>query len=157
MLNVITLTCGPLEGDDWVLEGHISEAEFLLTELEYTISQIQVQIGDLDAKAPDAIRANGRTPAEILKEMLRRERAFQNQYARLLHVSAPATVADEDSAETTLAHERARTIQMLRDAGEWSVPLLDVVRQHAAHDRQWTTALAEGRLARVRSATRSRD
>jgi hypothetical protein len=143
-----------------VLEGHISEAEFLLTELEYTISQIRVQLADLDVAARAAIRPDGRTPAEILTEMLRSERAFQSQYARLRHASAPAPIANEESTdestETTLARERARTIEMLRGAKEWPAPLLDAVRQQAAHDRQSTTALAECRLAHERSGSRSR-
>ncbi|MGH2443929.1 MAG: hypothetical protein ACRDFX_12310, partial [Chloroflexota bacterium] len=66
----------------------ISEADFLLTELRYTLGQIHVQVLDLD---PDARRAKhgDESVDSILAEMLSSERGYQRIYAGLLETEIP--------------------------------------------------------------------
>lgn len=121
-----------------------SEADFLLTELRYTLGQLHVQLGDLGSGVRPAAAATGRSADQIVAELTREESTYQAQYARLLGVSLPpesgAPAADPEAA---FVAQRERTLRLLEQAGDtWPPELIDAVKQHVAHDRSLTTEIA---------------
>lgn len=147
----------------------ISEATFLLTELRYTLGQIHVQIGDLDAEARRSAMCGDRSVESILQDMMTSEDRYQEQYAKFLGVDtsklhAPDQIVplplNEDISELPqeqddFEHNRAQTIALLESAGDnWPDELLALVRQHVAEDRRHTTDLAECRMRYFESDTR---
>jgi hypothetical protein len=125
-------------------ENLISEPDFLMTELRYTLGQLTVQLGgvgsDVQADAPE-VRDEIRP---VLKRMLENEKSYQDQYARLLGISRPAAGAGTG----TFTQLREQTIAMLKRAGEnWPPELLACVKQQVAGDREATTQIAEARRA----------
>lgn len=151
------------------VDGTISQAEFLLTELKYTLGQIHVQIGDLDAETRRSAMCEGRTVDGILQEMMKSEDHYLEEYASLLGVDSrefnaaeqdiPLPLnADVDEAtddQNDFEHKRAQTIALLESAGDvWPQPVLDLVKQHVSEDRRHTTELAECRIKYFESDSR---
>lgn len=136
----------------------ISEEDFLLTELRYTLGQLHVQVLDLD-EATRTWAADVETSIEsILSDMLGYEKEYQSRYATLVHVSASHAagdehsilpvnaVADPNSEENRFEHERSHTIALLEQANTpWPSELLAAVKDHVQQDRQHTTKIAEYR------------
>jgi hypothetical protein len=117
-----------------------------LTELRYTVSQLHVQLGDLSADARSNVRCGGRTPDQILEEMVRREARYAGQYARLLHEQAAVPDDGGPVSEETFERRRAETLALLeRTNTPWPATLLDAAKQQIAEDRQAATELAECR------------
>lgn len=137
----------------------ISEEAFLLTELQYTLGQLHVQVLDLDQEVRrEPIGEQNRSVDDILAAMIDAEKRYQGQYMQLLHTSGtpqtddiPLPVeANEEvpSRENTFEHLRAETIEMLKAGGaNWTPALLEMVRQQVADDRRATTEIAEARTA----------
>jgi hypothetical protein len=125
----------------------VTEPSFLITELRYTLGQLHVQIGDLDAETRRTATCEGRNVDQILAEMLTEERRFQATYQNLLHVSPPKPHREEALiGKNELEVERMRTIALLEQApSHWPDQLVELVREHVASDRRSTTQLAECR------------
>jgi len=133
----------------------------LLTELQYTLGQIHVQVGDLDAETRSSATCGDRTIDDILAAMMRSEGEYQSSYAQLLKTDISTIASNqpevplpineeeadaENSARSDFEHERARTIALLTTAGEtWPLELLAAVQQQVQEDRRHTTDLAECR------------
>jgi hypothetical protein len=110
----------------------ISEATFLLTELRYTLGQIHVQIGDLDAETRRSAMCRDRSVESILQDMMASEDRYQEQYAQLLGVDVsslhapdqivPLPMNEEVSElpqdQDDFEHNRAKTIALLENAGD---------------------------------------
>ena len=138
--------------------GTITEAQFLLTELQYTLGQLHVQLADLDAEALKRGRCGDRTIEQVLTDLNDSEAAYQAQYARILGVAAPAESAEshvalpvaddvgDDSWQANFERRRTQTIDLLtgRDA-DWTQELLDLVKQQVSEDRKQTTQIADCR------------
>lgn len=137
----------------------ISEAQFLLTELRYTLGQLHVQVLDLDAETRATALCEGRSIDGIIEEMLRDEEGYQKRYADLLHSGSappqmeenPLPVSDTDAPptrETQFEHKRAQTIAILETSGgTWPAGLLETVKEQVQKDRAHTTQIAECRKA----------
>jgi hypothetical protein len=135
----------------------ISEPQFLLTELRYTLGQLHVQVLDLDAETRAGAPREGRSIDMILDEMLADEDSYQRKYSSLLDAPVPETGADDvplpvsdtessDTREARFEHKRAQTIALLERAGNtWSPQVLELVKEQVQKDRQQTTAIAECR------------
>lgn len=137
----------------------ISEAEFLLTELRYTLGQLHVQVLDLDAETRKSALCGDRSIEQILQDLVQQEETFQGRYADLMRTSAPegsgtdqpvplpTSQAEETSGtESTFEHLRAQTIAMLEGTGgTWPPALLEAVKDQVAADRKATTEIAECR------------
>lgn len=124
----------------------ISEQDFLLTELRYTLGQLHVQVGDL---LPEQ-RSNsegGQSVDQILQEMMQTEEQYQKRYAQLLHAAVPDHGIDLlPASESPFEDQRGRTIALLEHSqGTWSQELLDMVKQQVAGDRAYTTRIANRR------------
>lgn len=114
-------------------EGFISSHSFLLTELRYSIQQVETQMGHL---SPDQ-----RLPAEaMVGELTEAEHRFQTQAARLLGVPQP------DPA-TSFGSAREQTVRLLAGIdGGLPAAVCDLVHQHLDNDRRVTTDIANCRL-----------
>jgi hypothetical protein len=144
----------------------ISEAQFLLTELRYTLGQLHVQVLDLDEKARESVICGDRSIEDILDEMERKEDEALGRYSELVGTRADAAAPVENllpvgETEEAVGHEgefeqkRARTIALLEGAGEaWPPELVDAVRQQVQEDRKYTTEIAECRRAYFERDTR---
>jgi len=126
----------------------ISEPQFLLTELRYTLGQLNVQLGDLTTRQEQEGGALHPSVREILDTMTRAERKYQEQYSRLTGVGLPEKVPVQDEGSPAAGFEQLRigTIALLEQAQpEWTPELIEAVRQQVADDRQRTTLIAEER------------
>lgn len=116
----------------------ISESDFLLAELGYSVDQVRAQIAHLSQEV--------RPRAEhILEDMAAAETRFQRRLAQ-------RRIEDESPGENGLdfASRRAHTLALLgRIAQPWPEALLEVVRQQVADDRGRATALATLRDAKA--------
>lgn len=141
--------------------GTITEAQFLMTELQYTLGQLHVQLADIDAPTRQSAMCGDRSIEQVLSDMCASEESYQSQYARLLglqqqdaatvdHVALPVSES-EDTAEmpgSQSAFERLRThtIELLRGTeSSWSQEVVDLVKRQVMEDRTQTTQLAECR------------
>jgi hypothetical protein len=152
--------------EDGMSSGTISEADFLLTELRYTLGQLHVQVLDLDDDSRQSVMCGDRSIEEVLAQMAREEDENLGKYAELLHTSVPVnadetvplpvTSAEEATGEEgSFERKRARTIALLERAGEnWPSDLLNAVREHVQRDRRYTTEIAECRKAYFEADTR---
>ncbi|HEX6506596.1 MAG TPA: hypothetical protein VF221_03100 [Chloroflexota bacterium] len=138
--------------------GTITEAQFLLTELQYTLGQLHVQLADMDPDTRAATMCGDRSIEQVLSDLLTSESEYQAQYARLLGLDLPAQQdidhialpVDDDieqpGSQTTFEHMRTQTIELLRRAGDnWSQEVLDLVKRQVSEDRTQTTQIAECR------------
>lgn len=137
----------------------ISEAQFLLTELRYTLGQLHVQVLDLDPDTRASDLCEGRSIDGILDELLQDEDAYQQRYCQLLGAAVPDTgrdanplpVSETDTPPTRegrFEHKRAQTIAILESAqGSWTPELLAAVKEQVQKDRARTTDIAECRKA----------
>lgn len=139
----------------------VSEWDFLLTELEYTLAQIDVQLDGITGEAFASILGQERSPNEILASMLRYEADYQARYREELHLTAGELRRDEvgsDGDRATFAKLRARTINILRQiAADPSEELVGTVRQQLHEDRKHVTALAECRYHLAARSTGQND
>lgn len=138
--------------------GTISEAQFLLTELQYTLGQLHVQLGDLDAETRRTALCGDRSIEQVVSDLVESEKRYQGQYARLLglppageseadHIALPVDDAvQQPGAQASFEHMRTRTIEMLsRAEDKWSPEVLELVKRQVAEDRHETTQIAECR------------
>jgi hypothetical protein len=127
---------------------HISEPSFLITELRYTLGQLHVQLGDLDASGHRSTGPEGRTVDQILSDMLADERDYQDSYRRLLHLSSDSEHREEALlGQTEFEHARNRTVAILEKAPlEWPAELLALVKEQLGKDRARTTEIAQVRI-----------
>lgn len=137
----------------------ISEPEFLLTELRYTLGQLHVQVLDIDEETRTRCTSDGRSIEGVLQSMVNAEQEYQRQYAELLGVPAPDVRTEDDAVPLPLSetgessgpvasfeHSRAHTISMLEHAGQsWTSQLIDLVKHQVRDDRQCTSELADVR------------
>lgn len=132
----------------------ITEAQFLLTELRYTLGQLHVQILDIDDESRASMTCNGRTINMILQEMAKYENEYQFQYRQFAHVQPGAKLSEEainlpmeeSGTAASFEHKRAETITLLERADpDWSRELLDLVKEQVQRDREHTTQVAECR------------
>jgi hypothetical protein len=138
--------------------GTITEAQFLLTELQYTLGQLHVQLADMDEETRRGAMCAGRSVEQVLTDMADAETKYQSQYARLLnltptsgetsdHVALP--VSDEvqqPGAQTTFERLRTHTLELLHGTdAAWTQEVLDLVKQQVSEDRTQTTQIAECR------------
>lgn len=147
----------------------ISEPMFLLTELRYTLGQLQVQLTGLDLGRQDA-QPGTRSIDDILAEMASTETEYQQKYARILglpaseagkeEASIPLPIDETEEAPQRQAHlerERAHTIALLeRSAEPWPADLLDTAKAQVAQDRAFTTQIAEARREQLESRDRGK-
>lgn len=135
----------------------ISEPQFLVTELHYTLGQLHVQVLDLDA-ATRSEDCDGESVDSILADMIRAEKQYQSEYQRILStppseapsaetVPLPINESEEEPGpEARFEHLRAETIALVQTApDEWPQELLDLVKKHVADDRERTTQIADCR------------
>lgn len=138
--------------------GTITEAQFLLTELQYTLGQLHVQLTDLDEETRQGSMCGDRSVEQVLQDMSDSEREYQSQYARLLslpstsgesadHVALPVSdEVEQPGAQTTFEQLRTRTLEMLQGTeAAWTQEVLDLVKQQVSVDRMETTQIAECR------------
>lgn len=149
----------PLAKEGVVMPDTISEANFLLTELRYTLGQLHVQVLDLDASAREGGDDAGKSIDDILADMVSHEKEYQARYTELLGTELPEQNDDEiplpineaeaqPGREHTFEQKRAQTIALLERVGEnWPEELLELVKQQVQQDRQCTTAIAERRMS----------
>lgn len=125
----------------------ISEPAFLLTELRYTLGQLHVQLGDLDASSRQNTEGRERSVEEILDDMIRDENTYQTQYSRMLGVPVPEEGPDEQfRGQSAFERKRAQTVALLEKAEDnWSEELIDCVKQQVSGDRTYTTEIANRR------------
>lgn len=136
----------------------ISEEDFLLTELRYTLGQLHVQVLDLDEETRTWAADAETSIDSILSDMLRHEKEYQARYAAMAHANTSHVAGDEhgilpvsapddpNSAENVFEHERSHTIALLESTGTpWPDELLATVKEHVQMDRQHTTKIAEYR------------
>ncbi len=126
----------------------ISQPQFLLTELRYTLGQLNAQLGGLTRQ--QETEGSGIVPSvqEILDTMTRNETKYQEQYSRLTGVPIPEKVPVQDAGNPAAEFERMRigTIAMLEQIQpDWPDQLMEAVRQQVADDRQRTTLIANDR------------
>ncbi len=132
----------------------ISEAQFLLTELRYTLGQLHVQVLDIDDETRASMTCNGRTINMILQDMAKYEDEYQSKYRHI----APASSSEQPSEDlirlpmeesglaASFEHKRAETITLLERVGlDWSRELLEMVKEQVQRDREHTTQVAECR------------
>jgi hypothetical protein len=128
---------------------HVSEWDFLLTELQYTVAQLKVQLDGIEDKPLAPILGHERSPTEILGSMLKYEVDFQARYLRDLKAEdsvRPPQIDSNNGERAAFARLRSETIEILRRiSGEPSNDLLKTVRDHLGEDRRHVTALAECR------------
>lgn len=122
----------------------------MITELRYTLGQLNTQLGDLTTV--QEARGTSETPAiyQVLEAMTESERKYQEQYSRMLGVPIPENVPVQDAGSPAGQFERLRigTITMLEQVeGEWPDQLRELVRQQVSEDRQRTTQIAGDRKA----------
>jgi hypothetical protein len=120
--------------------AYVTEQAFLLVELRYALAQLQTQqallddLANSDEAAPSSVR-------QIRQCMSRYESRYQREYASILNLPVPET-------NTTFERMREHTIAML-ETGEdaWPESLSELVKRHAAEDREHVTRIAECRHA----------
>src|SRR5947209_17020984 len=132
--------------------GTITEAQFLLTELQYTLGQLHVQLADMDDETRRSTMCADRSVEQVLQDMSSAETQYQSEYARLLnltvktgetadHVALP--VSDEvqqPGAQTTFEQLRTHTLELLQGTdANWTQEVLDLVKQQVSQDRRETT------------------
>jgi hypothetical protein len=138
--------------------GTITEAQFLLTELQYTLGQLHVQLADLDEETRQRVKCGDRTIEQVLSDLGESETSYQSQYARLLDLnSSPVETSDhvalpvyddveQDGSQSRFEHLRTHTIEMLQGTeGQWTQEVLDLVKKQVMEDRVQTTQIAECR------------
>ena len=137
--------------------GTITEAQFLMTELQYTLGQLHVQLADMDVESMRRSMCGDRSVEQVVLDLCTSEAEYQSQYARLLTVEAAAgtsdhvalPISDESeqlSAQSQFEHLRTRTIEMLQGTeGKWTQEVLDLVKRQVSEDRTETTQIAECR------------
>lgn len=147
--------------------GTITEAQFLITELQYTLGQLHVQLADLDAVTREQAMCGDRTIDQVIRDLSVSEVAHQLQYAQLLDVDASARQTSEHVAlpinddseqpdpQSKFEHLRTRTIELLQGTeADWTQAVLDLVRQQVIHDREQATQIAECRKTAFEDDTR---
>jgi hypothetical protein len=146
--------------------GTITEAQFLLTELQYTLGQLHVQLADMDAQSMRSGMCGDRTIEQVISDLCESELTYQSQYARLLnlsesggaseHVALPmADETEQRSSQSRFEHLRTRTIELLHGTeGQWSQEVLDLVKRQVSEDRTQTTQIAECRKSTFESEGR---
>lgn len=148
--------------------GTITEAQFLLTELQYTLGQLHVQLADMDADTRQRGMCGDRTIEQVVSDLSESETTYQSQYARLLHLT-PSSKATSDhvalpvsddveqpGAQTGFERLRTHTIELLQGTeAQWTQEVLDLVKQQVAEDRVQTTAIAECRKTLFEGDARS--
>jgi|SRR5579875_831044 len=127
-------------------EEPISQQEFLLSELRYSIGQLHVQLGNLH---PDSL---GDAPPgkpsinDILDALITRERNSQSEYARLLKLPTPIEPEPAGDREAVFDALRDQTIALLQQGpAAWGQELIDAVQEQVRSDRQSATEIAERR------------
>ncbi|HEX8919689.1 MAG TPA: hypothetical protein VF898_14390 [Chloroflexota bacterium] len=121
---------------------YISQEQFLITELHYTLGQVRTQLGDL-SPVERCTEIGGRTVEQLLQHMNTDELRFQTQYAQLLSVPVPDDLTNADALEQQFETRRRQTIELLRAAGStWQPALLGTVQQQVHADRRHATAIA---------------
>lgn len=126
----------------------ISEPAFLITELRYTLGQLNAQLGDISSRQEAGGTDDRPSIYQVLEAMQRSERAYQEKYRRMTGVAIPEDAPVQDAGSPAAAFERLRiaTITMLEQVeGEWPDTLRELVRQQVAEDRQRTTQIANDR------------
>lgn len=150
MLKVMTFN-GPSNGKGRnVCADSISEPTFLITELRYTLGQLNAQLGDLTARQAASSPGTAPSAHQVLSAMVQSEQQYQEQYSRLAGIPLPAKVPVQDAGSPAAAFERMRigTIAMLEQIqGDWLPELSNLVRQQVADDRQRATQIADDRKA----------
>lgn len=130
--------------------GSISESSFLLTELRYTLGQLQVQLADVDSSTTNQATVDiyGRIH-DILRGMAEYETRYQTRYNEMTQAQVPPETSELPAEpQSVFESRREQTIALLEQVREpWPDSLLEVVRGHVAEDRQCTTAIAEERKA----------
>ena len=137
--------------------GTITEAQFLMTELKYTLGQLHVQLADMGTDTMRRSMCGNRSVEQVVLDLCSSETEYQYQYARLLnlevtdgagdHIALPISdEAEQPSAQSRFEHLRTRTIELLQGTeGRWNQEVLDLVKRQVAQDRTQTTAIAECR------------
>lgn len=138
--------------------GTITEAQFLLTELQYTLGQLHVQLADMGQDAMQHGMCGDRTIEQVVLDLCESERTYQSKYARLLnlstsdgdtsdHIALPISdVSEQPTAQSRFEHLRTRTIELLQGTEDaWTQEVLDLVKQQVSEDRTETTQIAECR------------
>ena len=123
----------------------ISEAEFALVELRYTLAQLQVQLDELALVDGQQSPGLGGRADRILESMARYESAYQREYSRLLGLPPPANTVEAPDAQTRFQAMREQTIALLEPEADWTPALLETVRRHLADDRDHVTQIANHR------------
>lgn len=133
---------------------NITESDFLLTELWYTIGQVRAQILDMEDGRLVSGAMHGSLKS-ILEDMTREEPSFQHRCSQLVRtnrrgetnrqLAAPfAPFEGSTSVQQSFEAGREQTIAVLQAANrEWSDELKNLVRQQLEIDRKHTTAIAE--------------
>jgi hypothetical protein len=147
--------------------GKITEAQFLLTELQYTLGQLHVQLEDMDAGTRERVMCGNRSIEGVLAELCEADSRYQSQYARLLHATSPEPETSDEialpvshgeqqpGAETRFERLRTQTIALLRGTGtEWPQEVLDLVKTQVGEDRIQITQIAECRKTRFEGDAR---
>jgi hypothetical protein len=148
--------------------GTITEAQFLLTELQYTLGQLHVQLADMDAGTRQRGMCGDRTIEQVVSDLSESEMSYQSQYARLLNLTAPSNetsdhialpVSDDmeqPGSQTRFEHLRTHTIELLHGTdAQWTQEVLDLVKKQVAEDRAQTTQIAECRKTIFEGDSRS--
>jgi hypothetical protein len=146
--------------------GTITEAQFLLTELQYTLGQLHVQLANMDAESMRRLMCGDRNIEQVMSDLCESEIAYQTQYAQLLDLEVPADagehialpVSDESvqpGSQSRFEHLRTRTIELL-DGTEtrWTQEVLDLVKRQVSEDRSQTTQIAECRKSNFEGEAR---
>lgn len=125
----------------------ISEPTFLLTELRYTLGQLNTQLGDVNAKQEQQSPGGAPSIDAVLQDMAQAERKCQQQYEKLTGIPArELPIADSGSPAEAFEKLRLGTITQLEQVGStWPAQLVEAVRQQIAEDRRRTTQIANER------------
>jgi hypothetical protein len=137
--------------------GTITEAQFLMTELQYTLGQLHVQLADMDAETMRRGMCGDRSIEQVVSDLCESEVNYQSQYGRLLnldvsggtseHIALPVSDESEQAgSQSRFEHLRTRTIELLEGTeSQWNQEVLDLVKKQVSEDRSQTTQIAECR------------
>lgn len=137
-------------------KNRVSQESFLLTELLYTVSQLQVQLGALKASAEGAGEVSFGHAVSIVEGMIEAEERYRAQFAGILNVEIQQSEPKQGYGPEGFRSQREETVALLeRVQKPWPRSLFEAVREVAANDRSQTTAIAQHRSRLLELDSRS--
>jgi len=123
----------------------LSERDFIITELLYVLTQLEVQI-DLLTDPGGVSTAVHEAIDRTLDELLEAANQYQHSYATSLSVQVDDAALPPSANKLDELRERRKRTQLLVAAvPEWSEEVFTLTRDQLSHDKACATRLAEVR------------